>query len=55
MVILNVDHPDIEEFIDCKVKEEKKAWALIDAGYDGSSPAEATHRSSSRTRTTASA
>ncbi len=38
MVILNIDHPDIEEFIDCKSKEEAKAWALIDAGYDGSSP-----------------
>ncbi len=36
MVILNIDHPDIEEFIECKVKEEKKAWALIDAGYDAS-------------------
>ncbi|HEX2799658.1 MAG TPA: vitamin B12-dependent ribonucleotide reductase, partial [Thermoanaerobaculia bacterium] len=35
MVILNVGHPDIEEFIDCKMLEEKKAWALIDAGYDG--------------------
>ena len=29
-------HGDIEEFIDAKQKEEKKAWALIDAGYDGS-------------------
>jgi ribonucleoside-diphosphate reductase alpha chain len=29
-------HPDIEEFIDAKQKEEKKAWALIDRGYDGS-------------------
>jgi len=36
MVILDADHPDIEEFINCKVEEEKKAWALIDAGYDGS-------------------
>ena len=36
MVILDVDHPDIEEFIRCKEVEEKKAWALIDAGYDGS-------------------
>src|SRR6185369_16366988 len=36
MVILNADHPDIEEFIKCKVEEEKKAWALIDAGYDAS-------------------
>ena len=29
-------HPDIEEFIEAKTKEEKKAWALIEAGYDGS-------------------
>jgi len=36
MVILNADHPDVMEFIGCKVEEEKKAWALIDAGYDGS-------------------
>jgi ribonucleoside-diphosphate reductase alpha chain len=36
MVILNIDHPDVEEFINCKVEEEKKAWALIEAGYDSS-------------------
>ena len=41
MVILDVGHPDIEEFIWCKAKEEKKAWALIDAGYDGSFDGEA--------------
>ena len=35
MVILNVDHPDIEHFIQVKAGEEKKAHALIDAGYDG--------------------
>ncbi len=35
MVILNADHPDIMEFIDSKAHEEKKAWALIEAGYDG--------------------
>ncbi|MGE5215829.1 MAG: vitamin B12-dependent ribonucleotide reductase [Chloroflexota bacterium] len=36
MVVLDIDHPDIEEFIKCKVEEEKKAWALIEAGYDSS-------------------
>ena len=35
MVILNADHPDIVGFINCKAEEEKKAWALIEAGYDG--------------------
>src|SRR5436305_1274895 len=35
MVILNADHPDILDFIESKEREEKKAWALIDAGYDG--------------------
>ena len=41
MVILDVDHPDIMAFIESKVKEEKKAWALIDAGYDASFTGEA--------------
>jgi len=41
MVILNADHPDIREFVNSKVHEEKKAWSLIDAGYDGSIGGEA--------------
>lgn len=41
MVILNADHPDVVEFIWSKANEEKKAWALIDAGYDGSVDGEA--------------
>src|SRR5579872_6957957 len=38
MVILNIDHPDIIEFIECKSKEEAKAHALVAMGYDGSHP-----------------
>jgi ribonucleoside-diphosphate reductase alpha chain len=41
MVILNADHPDIEKFVWCKAKEEKKAHTLIDAGYDSSLDGEA--------------
>jgi ribonucleoside-diphosphate reductase alpha chain len=41
MVILNSDHPDIEDFIWCKAREEKKARALIAAGYDDSIDGEA--------------
>ncbi|MFH1056840.1 MAG: vitamin B12-dependent ribonucleotide reductase [Candidatus Micrarchaeota archaeon] len=41
MVILNADHPDVVQFINSKANEEKKAWSLIDAGYDGSVDGEA--------------
>ena len=41
MVILNADHPDIEKFIWCKAKEEKKAHTLVEAGYDSSLDGEA--------------
>jgi len=36
MQSLRCDHPDIKEFIECKMIEERKAWALIEQGYDGS-------------------
>jgi ribonucleoside-diphosphate reductase alpha chain len=36
MQSLKIHHPDIADFINCKLREEKKAWALIDQGYDGS-------------------
>ncbi len=41
MVILNAEHPDIENFIWCKAKEEKKAHTLVDSGYDPSLDGEA--------------
>lgn len=41
MVVLNIDHPDIEEFVDWKVKEEKKVAALIAGGYDSAYEGEA--------------
>ncbi len=41
MVILNAEHPDVEKFLWCKAKEEKKAHTLIDAGYDASLDGEA--------------
>ncbi len=41
MVILDADHPDIVEFINSKANEEKKAWVLLDNGYDGGVDGEA--------------
>ncbi len=41
MQSLKIHHPDIADFINCKLREEKKAWALIDQGYDGSFGGEA--------------
>ena len=41
MVILDAGHPDVLDFIDSKLNEEKKAWALIEAGYDPSFTGEA--------------
>ena len=41
MVILDADHPDVIEFIESKANEERKAWALIEQGYDPSFTGEA--------------
>ena len=41
MVILDMDHPDIVEFINSKANEEKKAWVLLDQGYSGGIDGEA--------------
>ena len=43
MVVLDSDHPDVREFIWCKAREEKKAWALGEMGYDMSLNGEAWH------------
>jgi len=41
MQSLKIHHPDIKEFITCKTEEERKAWALIEQGYDGNYNGEA--------------
>ncbi len=43
MVVVNIDHPEVEDFINWKVKEEKKAQALINAGYESDFNGEAYH------------
>ena len=52
MVVLDVDHPDIEEFVWCKAREGEKARVLEAAGYDMSLDSPDGARSSTRTRTT---
>jgi len=51
MVILEHRSPRHQDFVWCKAKEEKKAWALIDSGYDGSFDGEASNRSFPEIRT----
>jgi len=41
MQSLKISHPDIMDFVKCKMSEEKKAWALMEQGYDGSFGGEA--------------
>jgi ribonucleoside-diphosphate reductase alpha chain len=55
MVCLDMDHPEIVDFINWKVREEKKAHALIAGGFSPTSTARRTTRSAARTRTTPSA